>query len=79
MANEHLERAIALAGGQAPLARKLTDLTGREYKQGHVWAWLNRYELPPEVVIPIESVVGGEVTRHQLRPDIYPVEDGAAA
>ncbi len=70
-----LARAVDIAGGQSPLARKLSANTDRQYKQGHVWNWLNRGDvLPAEVVIPIEQIVDGEVTRHELRPDIYPLD-----
>lgn len=29
---------------------------------------------PPKWCIPLERATGGKVTRHQLRPDIYPLE-----
>lgn len=74
--HEHLARAVELAGGQTELARKLRSLTGRPYKQAHVWNWLNRGDkLPPEIVIPIETIIGGAVNRSQLRPDLYPPDD----
>lgn len=71
---KHLERAVDLAGGQTALARQLHEKTGHPYKQGHVWGWLKGKPLPAEVVIPIEKIVDGKVSRHDLRPDIYPVE-----
>lgn len=76
MANRHLVKAVKLAGGQAPLARKLSERLNRPFKQAHVWNWLHRdgAPLPAEVVIPIEEITDGQVTRHQLRPDIYPIE-----
>ncbi|EOR7631926.1 YdaS family helix-turn-helix protein, partial [Escherichia coli] len=42
-----LSEAIALAGGQSELARKLTASSGRLVKQQHVWNWLNREKRPP--------------------------------
>jgi DNA-binding transcriptional regulator YdaS (Cro superfamily) len=79
MSGKHLARAVKLAGGQAALARALSERLGRSYKQQNVWNWLYREVsiLPAEVVIPIEQIVGGKVTRHQLRPDIYPSESRA--
>ena len=76
MKNKPLSKAVDLAGGQAALARKLTEHLGRPFRQGHVWNWLFRdgSPLPAEVVIPIEHIVEGKITRHQLRPDIYPIE-----
>lgn len=31
--------------------------------------------IPAKQVIPIEKATNGEVTRHELRPDIYPIEN----
>ena len=71
---KHLAQAVKIAGGQTALARKLAEVTGHPYKQGHVWGWLKDKPLPAEAVIPIERIVDGKVSRHDLRPDIYPVE-----
>lgn len=64
-----LQRAVSIAGGQTALATVLG------VRQPHVWNWLNRSGgvVPPEYVIPIERATG--VSRHELRPDIYPIED----
>jgi DNA-binding transcriptional regulator YdaS (Cro superfamily) len=42
--------------------------------QSQVWYWLERSKrgVPGEFVLPIERETG--VTRHELRPDLYPVE-----
>lgn len=41
--------------------------------QPTVWRWLNQSkQLPPQHVIAAEAATG--VSRHDLRPDIYPVE-----
>ena len=70
-----LHRAVGLAGGQAGLARRLSEITGRQIKQPHVWNWLYRDSaVPAEMVIPIERATTGAVTRHELRPDLYPPE-----
>jgi DNA-binding transcriptional regulator YdaS (Cro superfamily) len=74
-----LRKAVKLAGGQAPLASELSRITRRNVTQAHVWNWLNRnHTLGAEWVIPIEQAVGGVVTRHQLRPDLYPLDERAA-
>lgn len=71
-----LERAIKQTGGQAALARQLAALTGKPIRQGHVWAWLNRtHRVPAEIVLQVEQASG--VSRHDLRPDIYPRESAA--
>lgn len=62
---EALKRAVELLGGQSAIAR-LLGVT-----QPSVWAWLNRgKELPAEHVLAVEAATG--VSRHDLRPDIYP-------
>lgn len=69
-----LERAIAILGDQSKLAAAIG------LKQGHVWHWLRKANkrVPAEHVIKIEEATGGQVTRHELRPDIYPDESRAA-
>lgn len=70
-----LEKAVKLAGGQTQMAAKLSEVMGRRIRQGHVWKWLNDCpQVPAEYVLPIERVVDGAITRHDLRPDIYPIE-----
>lgn len=67
-----LELAVERAGSQTALAR----LLGK--KQSHVWNWLHRdRKIPADMVLPIERVTG--VSRHELRPDLYPVENAEAA
>jgi DNA-binding transcriptional regulator YdaS (Cro superfamily) len=67
-----LERAIDEMGSQAALAKALG------VKPQHVWNWLNRDDkVPAEQVLPIETATAGKVTRHELRPDLYPQEQAA--
>jgi len=41
--------------------------------QGHVWAWLNKSgRCPAKYVFAIEDATNNEITRHHLRPDLYP-------
>jgi len=64
---EALERAVKTAGGQSALARIC------EVSQPTVWKWLQSTKrLPAEHVLTVEAATG--VSRHALRPDIYPVE-----
>ncbi|WP_241626333.1 transcriptional regulator [Rosenbergiella epipactidis] len=66
-----LKEAIALAGSQSELARRISKLTCTNVKQQQVWNWVNRSQkTPSKHVIPIESVTG--VSRSKLRPDLYP-------
>lgn len=62
---EALNAAVAKAGSQSQIARDL------EVHQPMVWRWLNQSkQLPAEYVLQVEELYG--VSRHDLRPDIYP-------
>lgn len=62
-----LKRAITGAGSQAALAR-LCSVT-----QPAVAQWVQKGgSLPAEHVLKVEAATG--VSRHDLRPDIYPVD-----
>ena len=75
--NPHPQRAADLVGGQAALARLLsTPATDKEAadtitSQG-VGHWCRTGKVPAERVLKVEEVTG--VSRHDLRPDLYPVE-----
>lgn len=59
-----LQRAIAIAGSQAELARRIgVPATTLNY-------WVQRGYAEPESVLAIERETG--VPREHLRPDIYP-------
>ena len=63
-----LRKAVKVAGGQTALARAV------DAKQVNIWSWLNRSKrTPPEYVIPVEKATG--IPRHELRPDIYPLDE----
>ena len=66
--SDALRRACDVAGGQARLADRIGTT------QSQVWYWLKRSKngVPGEYVLPIERETG--VSRHELRPDLYPVE-----
>jgi DNA-binding transcriptional regulator YdaS (Cro superfamily) len=64
-AMEALLRAVTLAGGQTALARRIGKT------QSHVAQWLRRGRVGPTACIPIETAVGGQVTRYELRPDVF--------
>lgn len=59
-----LERAKERVGGQAALA-KLIGVTAQAISQ---WE-----EVPPLRVLEVERASG--VSRHELRPDLYPAEE----
>ncbi|KKL86661.1 hypothetical protein LCGC14_1942480 [marine sediment metagenome] len=75
MSNLAIAKAVEIAGGQSQLARQISKIMGKPILQQHVWKWLNTVPvLPAEYCLPIEKITDGAVTRHELRPDIYPVE-----
>jgi DNA-binding transcriptional regulator YdaS (Cro superfamily) len=65
-----LKIAIEEAGSQTALANSIGKT------QGHISKWLEREYVPAEVVLEIERATG--VSRHDLRPDIYPRNEVAA-
>lgn len=73
MEKEALRRACEKAGGQKALA----DLLG--VTQSMVWYWLERSTrgMPAEHVLATEEATG--ISRHALRPDIYPATRHAEA
>jgi DNA-binding transcriptional regulator YdaS (Cro superfamily) len=58
--------AINAVGGMRPLARLLG------ISAPSVWEWRHRGQIPVTRVLQIERLTG--VSRHVLRPDIYPIE-----
>jgi len=66
MSDTPLYRAIEAAGGLTKLAASL-QITKQAVAQ---WD-----EVPPLRVLEVERVSG--VSRHELRPDLYPLEDEA--
>lgn len=68
-----IETAVAIAGSQSELARRIG------VRQGYVWKWLRSKKVPAERCADIELATG--VTRYQLRPDVFgpaPDQDRAA-
>lgn len=64
---EALRRAVDIVGSQGALARLLG------VAQPSVWRWLTHAKpLPAEHVLKVEEKTG--VSRHDLRPDLYPRE-----
>ena len=68
--------AIALCGGQAGLARILSAAAGRKVSQQRIWNAMHRDRtVPAEWCMAIEQATGGRVSRHALRPNLYPGEE----
>jgi DNA-binding transcriptional regulator YdaS (Cro superfamily) len=64
-----LLKAIIIAGGQSCIARKC------DVKPQTIQVWLKLGRVPAERVLQIEKIVNKEVSRHELRPDIYPIDE----
>lgn len=64
-----LLEAIRLAGGPAAVGAAL-DITREAVQQ---WK-----RCPAERVIQLERLIEGQITRQELRPDLYPPENAAA-
>jgi DNA-binding transcriptional regulator YdaS (Cro superfamily) len=69
-----LERACELLGGQVKLSEAISGASPQAISQ-----WRKRGRVPAERVLEIETATGGKVSRHDLRPDIYPRERRKAA
>lgn len=67
-----LQLALAKAGSQSRLA----EVCG--VSQPTVWGWINKGagRVPAEYVLAIEAQL--DVSRHDVRPDLYPREGAAA-
>ena len=61
-----VEKAIAAANGLQTLA----EACGVKYQA--VQKWRRQGKVPAERVLAVEEATGGKVSRHELRPDIYP-------
>lgn len=66
-----IQRAANAAGGQSALARLL------DVKPQAVQRWCATGIVPANRVLDIERVIKGEVSRNELRPDLYPIEQAA--
>lgn len=73
---DEIDTPLALAcrslGGQSAMAR----LVGKDQSTIHDWL-RDRKPLPAEHVLAVEAATA--ISRHDLRPDIYPREDGPRA
>ena len=69
MKNLNIEKAILIIGTQ----KKMGEAIG--VSQAAVQKWLHGLNpVSPKFVLPIEKATKGQITRHELRPDIYPLE-----
>lgn len=60
--------AVLLAGGATAVADAL------KISHQAVYLWVKTNKCPANRVLQLEQLCRGQVTRYQLRPDIYPME-----
>lgn len=63
-----LIKLIEIVGGQSALAKKL------KIKQPSVAKWKRRGRAPSSRIVELERLSNGAITRHEFRPDIYPLD-----
>ena len=74
MSSPAITRACDLVGGQVVLAQRL-GVTPQAVNQ-----WVKKGKPPPERVLAIEEATDRQVSRHELRPDLYgPAPEAVAA
>ena len=61
-------QAVALSGGPSIVA------TALGISPQAVSLWIKNGKCPAERVIALEKLCASQVTRYQLRPDLYPLE-----
>lgn len=69
---EALSRAIEILGSQTAVAKavqRTPQAVSEISRRGE--------RVPPEWCLPIERATDGKVSRHDLRPDLYPKADAA--
>ncbi|MDH3232223.1 MAG: helix-turn-helix domain-containing protein [Alphaproteobacteria bacterium] len=71
MKNPALNRAITVVGSQSELARKI----GSTQQMVSFWLKKSKSGTPAQFCLAIEKATGGEVTCHDLRPDVYPAPE----
>lgn len=69
-----LGRAITHAGGPAALARFISE----HFEPITAQAICDWKRCPPLRVLQVERAARGAITRHELRPDLYPPQEQAA-
>ena len=66
-----VERAILKAGSQEELSKKLTELTGHKYQQGHIAYWKRTGWFPADLAnLVAAEIFMGEITAYEACPKI---------
>jgi DNA-binding transcriptional regulator YdaS (Cro superfamily) len=70
----HIQRAVEICGGTQ---KALADKVGLTQPGVH-WLLNNSGNISVETALKIEAATEGKVSRHDLRPDIFPKSTEAA-
>jgi DNA-binding transcriptional regulator YdaS (Cro superfamily) len=63
MIGDLIKRAAELSGGMTKLTSKIGVSKSAPYSWGRI---------PADRVLAIEAATGGQLSRHTMRPDLYP-------
>ena len=69
----HIERAIEVHGSQVKLANAIG--CSQQYIS---WLLSEAKQISVEKALQVEKATGGEITRHDLRPDVFGKSETAA-
>lgn len=70
-AHDALDKALDLIGTQTDLAEKLRAINPK-IQQAHISGWKrSKKGVPSQYCGAIEKLTGGQVTKRQLRPDLF--------
>lgn len=64
-------QAFASEKGLQVFAKAVAGISGKQLSYQAVQKWLTKRSVPADRCVAIEQVTGGEVTRYQLRPDVF--------
>lgn len=79
MARKHPKsKDTPLARARKCFASQKAMADALDISQQSVSEALKRGKAPPGWCIALERATGGKVTRHELRPDLYPVESSSS-
>ncbi len=72
-----IEKACRLVGGQAEMARRITDISGEQVTPQAIYKWMRNGRPPVGRVLTIFTACDEKVTCHELRPDKFPKDKAA--
>jgi DNA-binding transcriptional regulator YdaS (Cro superfamily) len=74
-----VDKAIDLAGSQAALAKMLDGRGGRRCYSQKIAKWQKAGQVPADWCIDVEQVLDGQITRYEMRPEVFCEQSRGAA